>query len=219
MLLARKLALAALLLLPALSWAERQTTRDALDRFEESMAIRVEEAAFNPKALLPLVVVSVAPAFEESQGFYPTAALAMVTRIFGTDGVRLCEACMQPRTFVEEGRLEQSSGAVSLSDVKRLDDQARGEALAAKSALWLDESEDGVSVRIVDLRTGRLVLAETFDPMLTANARTQRNFNLTHELDRRARGDGLTQLFFDAVVFPNQRFSLEWDDQWGDTNA
>jgi hypothetical protein len=206
-------------LLPATAFAERQTTREALERFEESFAIRAEDESFNAKALLPIVVVSVAPAFEESKASYPTTALSILLKVFGADGLRMCEACMAPRTFVEEGRLETSSGAISLSDIARLDDQARGQSAAAKSALWLDETEDGVSFRVVDLRTGRLVMAESFDPRLLERARTQKSYSLTRELDRRARGDSLTQLFFDAAILPNQHISLDWADQWGDTNA
>ncbi len=204
---------------PADALAQRQTTREALERFEEVMTGRVEDASLNAKELLPVVVVGVTPAFEESRGWFPTAAVTSLARIFGKTGLRTCEACLAPRTFVEEGRIEESSGAIGLDEVVRLDDQLRGVAAPARTAAWVDEFEDGVSVRLVDLRNGRVVLAENFDTRLKERARTEHGYTLALELDRRAKGNSLTQLFFDAVIYPNQRFALDFLDQWGDTNA
>lgn len=39
------------------------------------------------------------------------------------------------------------------------------------------------------------------------------------ELDRRARGDSITQAFFDAALYPGQHLSLDWTEQWGATNT
>jgi hypothetical protein len=221
LLLARSHAIAlwGALLLPAVARAERATTRESLDRFEETIAGRTVDANFNTKALLPVIVVSVAPAFEETKTWYPTAALAALIHVFGAGGVRSCEACMSSRTFVESNRLETDSGPIGLDDIIRLDDASRGAAAPAKSAVWLDETVDGVSLRIVDLRTGRIVVAENFDPRLEERARSERVFTLTKELDRRARGDSITQLFADFVLYPGQHISLDWTEQWGDTNA
>ncbi len=217
MLLRRLLGVAALLW-PAAAMAERDLTRDALVRAEELLTIRIDDGNFDPNEVVPAIVVSVTPAYEESQTWYPTAALGTLIRVFGSSGLRVCEACMAPRTFVEEGHLEQTAGTLPTSEITRLDEGVRGTALPARTAIWLDESASGVSLRIVNLSNSRVVLAENVDPMLSEMTRTQRNLSLARELERRARGDSITQLFFDAALYPGQHISTDWTEQWGDTN-
>lgn len=210
---------ASVLALPASALAERMTTREALDRLEETLTIRVQDNAFDTDAMVPAIIVSVRPAFEETTTWYPTAATASLLRVFGSAAMRLCEACMAPRTFVEEGRLEQSSSEVSVPEIIRLDEGLRGSAAPARTAIWLDETAQGVSLRIIDLRNGRILVAENVDPSLSEMARTKEMLSLSRELDRRARGDSITQAFFDAILYPKQHVSMDWTDQWGDTNA
>ena len=109
MLLARFAACLALvgLLLPTVAFAQRDTSREALARLEETLTQRLEVGGFSMKELTPAIVVSVAPAFEESRAWYPTAALQSLVRVFGSASLRSCEACMAPRLFVEQGKLEQ----------------------------------------------------------------------------------------------------------------
>jgi len=215
-LLAALAALAALAPSPAL--AQRETTREALARLEETLAQRQEDGPFM-KDLLPAIVVSTQPAFEETRAWYPTAALTTLAHLFGYASLRSCEACQAPRLFVAEGRLEQNSSDLSAAEIVRLDQTARGSAAPARAAIWLDENALGVSLRIVDLQNSRIVLAENFDPSLTEPRRTRKNWTLTRELERRARGDSLTHTFVDLTVWPHQHLSLDWADQWGDTNA
>jgi hypothetical protein len=165
------------------------------------------------------MVVSVSPAFEESKTWYPTAALATLVRVFGSEGLRSCEACMAPRLYVEEGRLEQNTTNLGATEITRLDESARGTATPARTAIWLEETADGVSLRIIDLRNSRIVLAENFDQGLASAAGTRRSFTLARELDRRARGDSLAHTFIDIAVYPGQHVSLDFTEQWGDTNA
>lgn len=214
----RPLALVALLL-PASASGQRETTRAALERLEESLAARQTEGAFETKDLLPAIVVSAQPAFEESKAWYPTAALATLVRVFGAPSLRSCEACRQPRLHVENARLEQNTADLSAEEIARLDQGARGSAAPARTALWLDENAGGVSLRIVDLANSRIVLAENFDPRQVEPARTRHQVSLVTELDRRARGDSLTHAILDLTVYPGQHLSLDWVDQWGDTNA
>jgi len=209
------LALAA----PTTASAQRDTTRDALARLEETLALRVEEDGFKAKELTPVIVVSVSPAFEETRTWYPTAALATLVRVFGASAVRSCEACMAPRLYVGEGRVEQVSTSASAAEIVRLDENARGNGPPARVAAWLDETSEGVSLRLVDLRNSRIVLAENLDATLAERSRTFTNLKLSRELARRDRGDTLAHTFIDFVVYPGQHFSLDWTDQWGDTNA
>jgi hypothetical protein len=217
LLLARLVLLAALL--PMTAFAQRETTREALTRFEETLALRLNDGAFVVKDLTPAIIVSVTPAFEESRAWYPTEALATLVRVFGAASLRSCEACMAPRLYVEQGRLEQLTAHLGTAEITRLDELSRGSTTPARTAIWLDETAEGVSLRIIDLKNSRIVLAENFAPGMTESARTRGNFALARELERRARGDSLTHTFIDVTMYPGQHVSLDWTEQWGDTNA
>ena len=111
------------------------------------------------------------------------------------------------------------SGPVSLEEVVRLDEQTRGKAPAARSAIWVEEHRSGVAVRIVHLGTGKVLYAQNLDPLLTELARSQKVYTMSEELERRARGDSLTQAFVDFALYPGQHLSTDWTEQWGKTNA
>lgn len=217
MLLSRLLLLTVVLSAPAL--AQRETSRDALARLEEALTIGLEDHALVVKDVLPAIVVSAKPAFEETRAWFPTQALATLMRVFGAEGLRSCEACMAPRLRVEQGHLEQISSDADASEIARFDEENRGKAEPARTAIWLDETPQGVSLRIVDLRNSRIVFAQNFDPSLREQAATRANTKLARELERKSRSDALTHTFIDVTLFPGQHVSLDWTEQWGDTNA
>jgi hypothetical protein len=217
LLLKRLILLAALL--PAVALAQRDTSREALARVEETLALRLEQGGISLKDVTPAIVVSASPAFEESKAWYPAAALQTLVRVFGSATLRSCEACMAPRLYVEEGRLEQFTTTLGAEEIIRLDENTRGTAPPAQVAIWLDETPQGASLRIIDLHNSRIVFVQNFDPGLTELARTRRNFTFTEELERRARGDSLTHTFLDVTMYPGQHVSLDFAEQWGDTNA
>lgn len=203
---------------PALLFAQNDTTRASLERAEEVLAMRAAEGVVRLADIVPIIVVSTAVTYEESRTWFPAAALASLTRVFGASTLRFCEACMAPRTFVAEGRLEQYVGALTTDEILRLDETARGNSQPARTAVWLDETVGGVALRLVDLRTSRLVLAENIDPAMKESARSEEAVALVRELDRRARGDAITQVFMDTALYPAFRWSLDWTEQWGETN-
>ena len=205
--------------MPGLAQAERIITRDAFDRLEEILEMRKEDGRLDPRDVLPTLLVSAKPSYEESQGGYAVQALTTLTRVFGSGGIRSCEACMLPRTTVKDGRLEQSSGPVSLDEIIRLDDRYRGDSARARTATWIDETRSGVAIRIVDLRSAGVVFAQNIDPELQEYQGTARTFRLSAELERRTRGESLTHVIFDLALYPGQHVSLAWNDQWGETNA
>jgi hypothetical protein len=218
-LLLTRAALALLVLAPLTAAAQRLTTRDALVRMEDILSTRQEEGVGLPlKELAPALVVSVQPAFEETKKWYPTAALASLVKVFGAAGLRNCEACMAPRVHAQQGRLEENSAEPTIPELVALDDAERGKAAPAKAAIWLDETQGGVSLRIIDLRNSRIVYAENFDPQLSEPARTYRELSMAKEIERRHRGDALTHTFIDFAVFPSQHVSFDWTEQWGETN-
>lgn len=206
-------------LLAQAAHAEPAATRDALDRLEEILAMRVEDGRLAPREVVPAILVSVQPRYEASQPWFATRAVEVLQRAFGEGSLRLCEACMAPRAFVGEGHLTYQAGPIGIDEIVRLDDQGRGEAAAARSAIWLDEHRGGVSVRIVDLHTSQVLYAQNVDPLLVEHTNTHRVYSLSAELERRARGDSITQAFVDLSVYPRQHISLDWTDQWGPTNA
>lgn len=208
-----------MLLLEPESRAGEATTREALDRLEELLDLRINEGALSADEVLPAVLVSTQARYEESAPWFPTRAIEVVQGAFGTSGLRLCEACMQPRAWVEDGALIYQTGPVGLDEIVRLDDQIRGDAPAARTAIWIDEQRGGVSVRIVDLHNGRVLFAQNVDPSLVEYKNTQRMYTLSEELERRARGDSLTQGFVDLALYPGQHVSIDWTDQWGASNG
>jgi hypothetical protein len=213
-----RLVLAVLLLLPGAALAQTPTTRDSLDRLAEVLELRVEDGRLRPDEVMPAILVSAQARTEGDGGWYVTRVIEVLQGTLGASGLRVCEACMAPRATVESGTMVYQAGPVGIDEVVRLDDVSRGGAEPARTAIWLDEHAGGVSIRIVDTRTSRVIFAQNIDPYLVENKNTRRMYTLAAERERRARGDGLTQAFVDVAFFPGQHISLDWTDQWGKTN-
>lgn len=211
-------ALLGVLLAFSTAFAGPDTTRDSFDRLEEVLQLRVEDGRLAPEDVMPAILVSARPRYEGSEDWYATRAVEVLQQAFGENGLRLCEACMAPRAYVEDGYMAYQTGPVGLDEVSRLDDQSRGNAQAAQTAIWLDEHRGGLSIRIIDLDTGRILFAQNIDPNLVEHTNTQRIYTLSEELERRARGDSVTQGFVDFAIYPGQHISLDWTDQWGKYN-
>jgi len=209
----------AAVVLSGVAHAGPDTTRDSLDRLEEVLELRIEDGRLVPDELLPAVLVSAEPRYVASEDWFSTRVIEVLQGALGEGGIRLCEACMAPRAYVEDGRLAYSTGPADVAEIIRLDEQTRGSSQAARSAIWVDEHRGGVSIRIVDLATGQVRLGQNIDPGLMEHANSERMYSLSAELERRARGDSLTQAFVDFAVYPGQHISMDWTDQWGKTNA
>jgi hypothetical protein len=208
-----------LLWLVGAAQADPATTRDSMDRLQEVLELRLDEGRLTADDVVPALLVSATPRYESSAGWFGVRAIEVLERVFGDGTLRLCEACMVPRGWADEGSLTYQAGPVSLDEVAELDARTRGDGAAAKTAIWLDEHRGGVAIRIVDLDTGRVVFAQNVDPTLNEYTNTQRTYTLAEEYERRARRNSLTQGFFDASLYPRQHLSLDWTDQWGKTNA
>jgi hypothetical protein len=215
--LGRLIALLLVFSLPA--WAQRDSTRGALSRLEETIAARVADGALTIKDLTPAIVVSTQPAFESTRAWYPSAAIATLARALGAAGLRACEACMAPRLSVQDGRFEQLTTALTVQDVVRLDEATRGAAAPARVGIWLDETPEGVAVRVVDLRNGRIIWADALDAQLRGVAAERKSVSLMQEYERRIAGRPLVHTFVDVGVLPAQHISVDFYEQWGDDNA
>ncbi|MCB9743054.1 MAG: hypothetical protein H6740_10670 [Alphaproteobacteria bacterium] len=194
-------------------------TRDALDRLEELMEQRVNDGRLNLERISPAILVSARPRYEESADWYATGAMEVLQKALGAGGLRVCEACEAPRVVAVDGALSYNTGPISLDEVRRLDALHRGEGAPAKSVIWLDEVQGGVAIRVVELSTGQVLYAQNVDPSLVESRNTKRSYTLSEDLDRRARGDSLTQSFADFALYPGQHLSWDITDQFGATNA
>ncbi len=166
---------------------------------------------------MPALLVSAEPRYTPSEDWFAVEVIEVLQGTLG-EGLRLCEACMAPRAVVGEGYMTYQTGPIGLDEVIRLDDQTRGDATPARSAIWVEETARGIAVRIIDLRSGRVLYAQNIDPMLVEDEKTQRNFALSEELERRSRGNSITQSFLDLALYPGQHISLDMTEQWGTTN-
>jgi hypothetical protein len=206
-----------LLLAGGTARADPAATRDSLDRWEELLQLRLEDGRLDRADVMPALLVSTEPRYTPSEDWFAVRVIEVLQNTLG-EGLRLCEACMAPRAIVGEGHLTYQTGPVGLDEVIRLDDQTRGKSAPARSAIWVDETARGIAVRIVDLRSGRVLYAQNIDPMLVEDEKSQRNFALADELERRARGNSITQSFVDLALYPGQHISLDMTEQWGETN-
>ncbi len=213
------LLVAALGLCAPVAMAGPEATQDALDRMDEVLELRIDDGRIPMRETTPVLLVSARPLYEESAPWFATRVAQILQERFGSASLRICEACMVPRAWVEDGHMTYQTGPIGLDEVVRLDDQARGQAEPARAAVWVDEWQGGVSVRIVDLRTGRVIYAQNVDPYLVEYKNTRRMYTFAEEYERRARGESVTQAFVDMAVYPGQHISLDFCDQWGKRNS
>jgi hypothetical protein len=200
------------------AYAGPDVTRDALERTQELLELRLEDGRLQKKDLVPAILVSASARYQPSVDWYGTSALDALSQVLGPGGLRVCEACMAPRAWVEDGSMTYQTGPIGLDEVIRLDSQVRGSAEPARTAIWLDENAGGVSIRIIDLRNAAVLYAQNVDPTLIEQRNTARSYKLAAELERRARGDSLTQVFVDIGLRPQTHISIDWSDQFGRNN-
>ena len=129
-------ALAVLLGLSRPALAGSETARDSLDRLEEVLQLRVEDGRLKREDVMPAILVSAAPRTLQSQAWYTTRVIEVLEKAFGAGGLRVCEACMAPRTIVDSGQMVYQVGPVGMDEVARLDDLSRGGSEPAKTAIW-----------------------------------------------------------------------------------
>ncbi len=204
-----------LLLASTAAWAERAPTSEALERMGEALQPALEGPL---NGVVPLMIVGAAPAFEETRASFPTAVVASLAGVFGGANLRACEACMTTRVDVADGRLVHNSVTVSLEEIVAIDARTRGTAAPARAAIWVDETADGITIRIVSLENGQILYARNFDGALREEQRSGQVFNLTSDVQRRLRGESLTHLFIDGALYPNFHISADVVDQFGTRN-
>ena len=196
--------------------AQRESSVDALERLAEALEPAVNGGALDGVA--PIILVGARPAFEETRTWFPTAAVVAFADAVGRGKLRACEACMQPRVQAEGGAFVYSSGAMSIAEIVAVDTDTRGAGAPAAAAAWVDETDDGVAIRVVSLRTGQILFAQNIDGQLKEQKRTAQVFTFTDDVERRLRGESLTHVWLDLALVPGQHVSLDVVDQFGDKN-
>ncbi len=206
----------AALLASSSSRAQRAETSEALERLRDVLEPVVQDGILT--GVSPIIVVSARPAFESTRAWFPTAAVVALGDAVGRANLRACEACMNPRASMRDGAFVYASGTLSLAEIVAIDTDMRGAAAPAMAAAWIDETDGGVSLRIISLSTGRILFAENLDGQLKARERTARTFRFTDDMERRLRGESLTHVAIDIGLLPGQHVSLDILDQFGDRN-
>ena len=126
-------------------------------------------------------------------------------------------ACRFPRTYAEPGRLEQRTGPVGVAELRLIDHNLRGNGAAAKSGIWLEETARGISVKVVQLASGRILLAENIDLKEVSAPSLRNGWNAYENLSDAPR-EGITHAFVDIGLYPGQHISGDWVEQWGQNN-
>ncbi len=78
-----RLLLLLLTLAPRAAWADTATTRDALDRMEEILQVRVEDGRIDPEQVMPAILVSAQPRYETSQDWFTVRVIEILQASFG----------------------------------------------------------------------------------------------------------------------------------------
>jgi hypothetical protein len=204
---------------PEFAFAERQATRDALARFEESFRESLDGGTQKRDELLPAIVVEAKPAFVETEQWFPNEVLQILGRILDASGLRYCEACNAARSAIKsEGMEYATAGALSTAELLAIDESMRGGSAPAKTGWWIAETPDGISVRAISLTSGKIIYAQNFDAKLLSTKRSLKNYTIYQDRLRRQRGESLTHSFLDVGTYPNQHFAFDWLEQWGTAN-
>jgi len=208
-----------LAIMPQSADAQVEDTRDAILRFEETFASRLEDGLVDRNEMLPLLLVSARPYFERSAAAYGAAVVASLSQVVGASQIRVCDACVRPDVRTSTGRLETRTGPETQGELRALDESLRGQGERARAAVWIDETaQGGVSVRIVSLSDARVLYADVVTSTLEWSTRSRKNYSISQDALRRGRGDSLTHAFVDVGMYPSQHIALDWMEQWGATN-
>ena len=85
--------------------ADPQATRDALERLEEVLELRLDDGRLDLEQLSPAILVSAQPRYEQTAPWFGTRVIEVLQGALGEGSLRLCQACMAPRARAESGAL------------------------------------------------------------------------------------------------------------------
>ena len=198
--------------------AQNILTLDALARLEEILTQKLETQEINLADHGPVLLIEAKPFYQDSLSSFRSAVLKSITNVFTQGSVRDCQRCEKPYVYEFQGRLIHSTGHLDFQEIRNLDQMIRGTQVAAKSAMWVQETRNGVSLNMVNLYTGQVVFAQNITPELEWTQRSRANFTRSEIYAMRARGERISHAFMDAGGMVGGHWSFDWSEQWGVSN-
>src|SRR5690606_36022353 len=103
-------------------------------------------------------------------------------------------------------------------DIRAYDGAEHPQGPPAVAALWIEELPDGLALRIADLATGMVLVAETIHNGQSTMPAAVHGYNVARLSDARARGTLIKHSVFDVAFYPQPHMAWSWLEQWGDYN-
>ena len=73
---------------PVAIGAGTDNTRASLDRLGEILELRIDDGEIAREDVMPAILVSARPRYESSAGWFPTRAIEVLQKAFGSSGLR-----------------------------------------------------------------------------------------------------------------------------------
>ena len=204
------------MLLPAntaLAETPRISVNQSLRHMEERLHGLVE--AGNLRQEMPVLVASISTVSPENEEWFVPYAMKSLVAIFGPNNMRVCHDCIKTEVTETTGRLTLRRNDWNIQKLVQMDQQLRQESPAAKSAIYINENQNIVSVRVVSLADSHVIFAANFDPDFKLLERSENIRRHWVELEKRKAGAGHTHVLWDGIMYPNQHLALDILDQFG----
>ncbi len=185
---------------------------EAMLRLEERLREQREDGLLPVHRMQTLVIASVVSDKNNTQVL--TNALAQTLGRALAIKVMICDSCAAG--LIQSGeRTIYESGFVDLDRVRAAYDTW------PEAALWAEASGPLLSIRIVSVRDGEVLFADTIDPRVDWSARSVRSFSLSRLNERKARGEVILHTQYDIGLLPlagSPHIGWSLMQQWGSSN-
>lgn len=192
----------------------RSAVQQSLRHMEERLLGLLE--AGNLHDQMPVLVASVSSLSPENETWFVPYAMRSLVGVFGPGNMRVCNICMKTEVAEKPGLLSLRRKDWSTRELVSADQKIRQQSQPAKSALYVHETRNVVSVRVVSLDDARIIFAANFDPDFSALRRSENIRRYHVELKDRRAGAGHTHFLWDGILYPNQHLALDILDQFGE---
>lgn len=142
--------------------------------------------------------------------------VGILAEIVSPEDIRVCAACMRPRTQVQTNRAQRHTAPPTLTELATLDAQLRGGAPPAHLVLVVQRLGPEIALQIYRLQNGSLLASELFTGRKRETQQMALRLPYREGIKQKARGWGLTHWVVDAVVYPNAHFGMDVLDQVGE---
>ena len=188
-------------------------TRESLQELAEQIEMQLDEERISIRDLQPLMIAEIRT--ERSSSAEIRNALIAQLQQYALEGtIAVCDICGQSKTKMKNGTTYFENRQTSMQDVR--------DYLAAipngnqfKSALWLEETQQGITFRISKISSGEVLAANTIINGQALTVRSQSHFTVAKNRQRIARGQSLLHSYFDMSFLMGNHFSYNAYEQWG----